>query len=386
MASLIESVGLGLLGSDAMSMRIAGTRLSDQFRIWSGQPVKDRVPYDQSLLGFAEDKVLRVLPPSLRYFAKREIDMLAWEGIQKLKGFIGQAKDEFKGAAAGALSNSGVNDENLAKLGLVKKPSEQAHLVWTKDEATQDPSGFTGYKVQMYKGSEIKLTSSDRSNEIANTELDNILKFQPREDTLWYLTINRFDTTNGNRFNSALPEIPSFRAEFSDNTIEYLKWLPALGYRYNRRQAVTGSPVDYGWGGSFSQISSILRGNSFSITLQDDIHHNFSKYAKEVMNRSACYEDASMTYWECLIHIISLNILDRQWRVKERFNLLGILTSDGANSYSPDMDGNITYEFVIVGELSGGKNRIIETLDDDKIVQQTPLPMPDSTEVTNQTE
>jgi len=381
MANLAESIGAGLLGSDVITLRLAGHEIIDNARavLGLGGP-KDRAPYDNSMLGFLEDRVLRVLPPSLRHFAKREIDMKAWEGMKIVKGFVGQVKDQFKGAVAGALSAPGETDEEMKnRLGLVIKPSEEVHLQWEKDTNTEDgASGFVGYKVQLYKGSELKLTSVDRSNEVANTELDNILKFQPREDTLWYITLDRF-TESSRGFKTALPPIPDFRAEFSDNTIEYLKWLPAITYRYDRRQVTSGAQVDYGWGQSFSQISSILRGNRFSITLQDDVQHNFSKYAKEVMNRSASYEDASITYWECLIHKISLHILDRQWREKERYNLLGILVTDGANSYSPDMDGNLALDFVIVGELSGGNNRHIESLDD-PVIQQTPLPAPGSGE------
>lgn len=380
MASLADSIGVGLLGSDYISLRRTQSELVNSYKTLLGlDRPKDRAPYDSSLLGFAEDRVLRALPPSLRDYAKRFIDMKAWEGMKIVKGFIGLAKDDFKGAAAGAISRMYPTDaaaEEAAqkeRLGLVIKPKDAVHLEWEKDNNSQDgESGFTGYKVQLYKGAEIKLTSVDRSNEVANTELDNILKFQPREDTLWYITIDRYaDSSRG--FKSALPKIPDFKAEFSDNTIEYLKWLPAITYRYNRRQVTSGAQSDYGWGGSFSQISSIQRGTSFSITLQDDIHHNFSKYAKEVMNRSANYEDASITYWECLIHKISLHILDRQWRETERYNLLGLLVSDGANSYNPNMEGEITFEFIIVGELSGGNNRHIESIEDE-VVQQTALP------------
>jgi hypothetical protein len=69
-----------------------------------------------------------------------------------------------------------------------------------------------------------------------------------------------------------------------------------------------------------------------------------------------------MTYWECLIHKINLFILDKQWRVTERFTLLGILTSDGFTEYNTSKESNLKLNFSIVGELTDTGSRYIEQL------------------------
>ena len=84
---------------------------------------------------------------------------------------------------------------------------------------------------------------------------------------------------------------------------------------------------------------------------------------KEVVNRSVGLEDLSMTYWECLIHKICIFILDKQWRVTEKFTLLGILTTDGVTDYGGDDNkGSLTMKFSIVGELTDAGSRYIEEL------------------------
>lgn len=387
MANLIDSIGGGLLSSTYMGMRTSageGVR-AVQNLLGMGEKPMYQLPYDHSLFGQVYDRALRLLPPSLAYKAKREMDMQAYKGMKLVQGFLNDAIDDFKGAAGQAIQsglNSALGDKAGGKIGglLGLKSGDGAgskidpvHLEWVPDdEYAEDKTGISGYKVKVGKGRHVFLTSRDTgSNKLATLELDNSQKFKPREDTLWYIVIDRYDQSNGNDYPSALPKIPTFTPKFADeskddakisdgSSINYLKWLPATDYSYSRRTVHNAIETPYGWGHAFNQISSITRGREFSITLEDDRDHSFSKYAKEVVNRSSCYETASVTYWECLLHKITLFILDRQWRVSEKYTLLGLLVTDGANRYQPEVGGKLVFDFQIVGELTGKPYKKLE--------------------------
>lgn len=373
---LMNAIGDGLLGSDYHSMR-NGVRdgVSTAKNLLGLNDTEWRAPSDQSLFGFIPDPVLRRLPPSLAYKAKRFIDMKEYEGLNLVHGFVKNVINEAKAKAAEAAGNIakkklGLNDNSLSILGLGRKPQDVppvAHLKFTKNDKYQESkSGVSGYEVTVCEGNfdpTKKPIEIDASNEVAEMERDNALKFRPREETLWYITLDRYTKSDGNSYYTALPPIPTFINEFAkDEYIEYIKWLPAVDYNYTRRTIHNASQIDYGWGHMFHQISSITRGSSFSITLEDDRVHSFSKYCKEVANRSASYEQASMTYWECLLHKITIVILDKQWRLQEKFTLLGLLQNDGTNRYSSDISGRLSLEFDIVGEITNENDRVIESL------------------------
>jgi len=385
MASLIDSIGGGLMSSTYIGMRTSageGVRAVKNLLGMGDKPMY-QLPYDHSLLGQVYDRAIRLLPPSLAYKAKKEADMLAYQGMQFVQGFINGALEEFKGAAASALQSAAtevLGDKVAGKLGLGKKgdgaggPVDPMHLEWEVDnDYMDDKTGISGYKVKAAKGRHVFLTSRDTgSNKLASLELDNSQKFKPREDTLWYIVIDRYE---GDGITTALPKIPTFKPQFADKdsggigtsdgaTINYLKWLPATDYSYSRRTVHNAVETPYGWGHAFNQISSITRGREFSITLEDDRDHSFSKYAKEVANRSACYGTASITYWECLLHRITLFILDKQWRVAEKYTLFGLLVSDGANRYQPEIGSKLVFDFQIVGEEHEGKFRKLEKHED----------------------
>lgn len=385
MASLIDSIGYGLLGSTYNDMRIASGQISRAAQRISGSADKPlyELPPDQSPLGRIYDSMLRMLPPSLAYEAKKEIDMKSYEGMKKVQGFLNKAIDSFKGAAAGQLQSLGTVGSKLSSaLGLDKNSSisDTVTLCWEEDKDLTDPnSGVTGYKVKAKRGREVSLTSRDTgSNKIAALDLENSMKFKPREESLWYIVIDRYGKglDSSAEYYTALPEFPKFKPKFADDSelgiptsygdvIDYLKWLPATGYSYDRRNLISSSTINYGWGGEFSTVTGMTRGREFSVDLVDDRDHSFSKYAKEVINRSVNYESATITYWECLIHKITLFVLDKQWRVTEKFTLLGILVSDGVSNYSPEIKSELTLKFQIVGELTDKSSRKLEELPKD---------------------
>ena len=386
MASLIDSIGYGLLGSTYNDMRIASGQVSRAAQRISGSADKPlyELPPDQSPLGRVYDGILRMLPPSLAYEAKKAIDMKSYEGMKLVQGFLNKAIDSFKGAAAGQLQSLGTVGSKLSSaLGLDKNSSipDNITLYWEEDKELTDPnSGVTGYKVKAKRGrGGVSLTSRDTgSNKIAALDLENSMKFKPREESLWYIVIDRYGKgiDSSAEYYTALPEFPKFKPKFADTSefgtstsygevIDYLKWLPATNYSYDRRNLISGSSMNYGWGGEFSTVTGMTRGREFSIDLIDDRDHSFSKYAKEVINRSVNYESATITYWECLIHKITLFILDKQWRVTEKFTLLGLLVSDGISSYSPDIKSELTLKFQIVGELTDKSSRRLEELPKD---------------------
>jgi hypothetical protein len=369
-----------------------------------------RLPKDYSKYGKTYDDILRQLPPSMRLEFKRERDMelrganqILGLGVKYLRYLVGVAKDYALGFVNKQVDKIfGVsNDDNPAKgLSSIVEPltyygnpttNQQAkdiakfkkhinnvrgtHLEWTKDTRYEESvSGISGYKVVMKPGCTYPDIVDPNPYSLRNdptsdspSQRDQLMSryFRPREDTMWYIIIGKYTQADGAHYDSALPDLPTFVTDYSDDsnsTINYNKWIPATSYNYARRQVRLGS-VNYGWSGSMDVVTSITRGNEFTITLLDDRDHNFSKYAKEVMNRSANYERASITYWECLIHKITLFIFNRQWEVIEKFTLLGILNSDGANSYSPDITGSLTWKFSIVGEIDTPGKRKLEELE-----------------------
>lgn len=374
--NLIDSIGGGLMGSDYMKARGAVGEAGQTLKNLFGQnDTMYRLPSDMSMLGFIPDPVLRRLPPSLRHVAKRKIDLLGLEGIKIVNGFINGMLAAAKDAVANKLKDKlkdklKLNDESIGILGLDRKVQPTyplSRITFTKNDTYQESkSGVSGYEVEvtndMYDPT-INPYSNDCENKVAELDLTNSLKFRPREDTLWYIVLDRYSKNDGNLYNTALPEVPTFINEFDESGhINYLKWLPAVDYNYSRRSVHNAIDTSYGWGHGFKQISSITRGGQFSITLEDDRIHSFSKYCKEVANRSACYEQATVTYWETLLHKITIFILDKQWRISEKFTLLGILQSDGSNRYSNDISGKLILDFDIVGEITNKNDRVIESL------------------------
>ena len=382
MASLLDSIGGGLLDSDYMRVRSMISEIKDEVRNLKGENTLDRAPFDQSLYGKLVDPTLRKLPPSLRDEAKRAIDINGYLALKSLKSNL----------STGLKKLLSINNDKLNSLTkpVQLDPSKESELVdpltedpgpdehignrpkqeifkkstirFTEDGTYQDEwSGSSGYKVTIVNGEDFDATRAGDSpineNKIVNNDRINALKFRPKDDSLWLVTLDKY--TEGS-YESALPDIPVFSNEFSEDTIDYLTWLPATEYSYSRRSTTTNQ-INYG-NSSFSLVNSMSRGFNFTLSLEDDRDHSFSRYAKEVINRSVGMEDMSMTYWECLIHKINLFILDKQWRVTERFTLLGILTSDGFTEYSTSKESNLKLNFSIVGELTDTGSRYIEQL------------------------
>lgn len=348
----------------------------EQYNGMIGKGPEPRTPYDQSLYGILADPALRRLPPILRLQAKRYIDIYgAYYGTQQIKKGLTKVGNKIKAGINKKLQKLSKKDKKkkapVPKV-MYRRDSSGYHLEMNPDELNSDSEvGSVGFKVTMVRGDkdDSGVNTADKLSEahckgksLAEQERDNSLKFRPREDTLWFITIDRYTKSDGNHYPTVLPPMPVFDNKYNEKNdpIKYINWIPATGYRYTRRNVSSAAQLDYGWGGNFKQISTITRGTNFSISLEDDVEHSWSKWAKEVINRSANYERSSITYWECLICRIKIVILNKQWEVQEKFTLLGLLVSDGATEYSDNMGGNLKLDFEIVGEVESSKRRLLE--------------------------
>jgi hypothetical protein len=342
--------------------KIVLDRVGNEIKVPKSNATIERLPYDQSAFGFL-DKALRSLPPIIRNEAEKLVEISAWKAGKLIGKYIKTSVNEALGIYTNVLydPNTGLItsvgqsllNEIKNELSTDNKIDDRSGIVTGVNFTENSRGGFTANKVN---SSELV----DSSNWMANNDLNNSLAFIPKDESIWYIELDRYiDESIGG---TALPEIPSFSSKYnSDFSVDYSKWLPALNYQYNRRNISETSDVRYGWGNTFKQLDSAKRGTSFKINLIDDINRSFSKFTKTVVDLSTSYVDASITYWRLLVFKITLYVMNRQWELIEKYTLLGLLNSDGtSNLDSNDSSNIIRWEFDIVGEITGDDNKKLE--------------------------
>lgn len=345
MPSIIGQVGdLVAPGYRSHVDKLTGLILPNQ-----GSKFIERTPYSKSLFGYM-DAALRKLPPDVA----REARKIANLSIYTSNNLIGNYLSDTLGQKINDLLDKGKQAiDDLLGTDLFSETKYGADRKVLRFEEDKVNDGFKVSVHKIGKGEQWPLNDSNNftSNNIADTELNNAInKFIPHEDYIWLITLSRYEDDD---VKTALPELPKFKGRYDDSkiVIDYEDWLPAMSYNYRLRSVASGATFNYGWNRQFDQVSSIIKGNEFSITLMDDRNNSFSNYARNVIDLSASYNEAAITYWKSLVFKINLILMNRQWEVKEKYQLLGLLKSDGNVNFQPDMPDEIQYSFEIVGEV-----------------------------------